>query len=78
MMEGSHSGDPEADAPLRKLVPTDKACSAVNWIRLLRFVGFTADYEECSLLRCITPVRTSQGTHYISVTEPSRLRLCTI
>jgi hypothetical protein len=36
------------------------------------------DYEECRLLRHKTPVRTSQKTHYVSATEPSRLMLCKI
>jgi hypothetical protein len=35
-------------------------------------------YEECRLLRYKNPVRTSQETHYISATEPSRLMLCKI
>jgi hypothetical protein len=34
--------------------------------------------EECRLLGYITPVRTSQETHYVSATEPSRLMLCKI
>jgi hypothetical protein len=38
-------------------------------------VGFTADYEECHLLGYKDPVRTSQETHYFSVTEYSRLML---
>jgi hypothetical protein len=33
------------------------------------------DYEECLLLAYKNPVRTSQGTHYVSVTEHSRLIL---
>jgi hypothetical protein len=36
------------------------------------------DCEECRLLGYKTPVRTSQETHYISATEPSRLMLCKI
>jgi hypothetical protein len=36
------------------------------------------DYEECRLLEYKKPVRTSQETHYVSVTEPSRLMLCKI
>jgi hypothetical protein len=34
--------------------------------------------EECRLLGYKTPVRTSQETHYLSVTESSRLMLCKI
>jgi hypothetical protein len=37
-----------------------------------------SDYEECRLLGCRKPVRTSQETHYISATESSRLMLCKI
>jgi hypothetical protein len=33
-------------------------------------------YEVCRLLGYKTPVRTSQETHYVSTTEPSRLMLC--
>jgi hypothetical protein len=36
------------------------------------------DYEECHLLGYKTPVRTSQETHYVSVTESSQLMLCKI
>jgi hypothetical protein len=36
------------------------------------------DYEECSFLGHKNAVRTSQETHYIPVTEPSRLNLCNI
>jgi hypothetical protein len=36
------------------------------------------DYEECRLLRYKNPVRTSQNTHYVSATEPSRETLCKI
>jgi hypothetical protein len=35
-------------------------------------------FEECRLLGYKNPVRTSQETHYISVTELSRLMLCKI
>jgi hypothetical protein len=35
-------------------------------------------YEECRLLEYKNPVRTSQETHYISVTESSQLMLCKI
>jgi hypothetical protein len=34
-------------------------------------------YEECRLLEYESPLHTSQGTHYISHTEPSRLLQCT-
>jgi hypothetical protein len=34
--------------------------------------------EECRLLEYKTPVRTSQETHYVSVTDPSWLLLCKI
>jgi hypothetical protein len=36
------------------------------------------DYEECRILGYKNPVRTSQETHYVSATEPSRLMLCKI
>jgi hypothetical protein len=36
------------------------------------------DCEECRLLGYKNPVRTSQETHYISVTESSQLMLCKI
>jgi hypothetical protein len=36
------------------------------------------DYEEFLLLEYKNPVRTSQETHYLSVTESSRLMLCKI
>jgi hypothetical protein len=36
------------------------------------------DYEEFRLLGYKNPVRTSQETHYFSVTEPSQLMLCKI
>jgi hypothetical protein len=38
----------------------------------------SCDYEECRLLGYKHPVRTSQETHYVSATEPSRLMLCKI
>jgi hypothetical protein len=34
--------------------------------------------EECRLLGYKTPVRTSQETHYVTATEPTRLMLCKI
>jgi hypothetical protein len=37
-----------------------------------------SDYEECRLLGYKNPVRTSQETHYVSVTKPSQLMLCKI
>jgi hypothetical protein len=36
------------------------------------------DYEEWRHLGYKNPVRTSQETHYVSTTEPSRLVLCKI
>jgi hypothetical protein len=33
------------------------------------------DYEECRLLGYKNPVHTSQGTNYVSATEPRRLML---
>jgi hypothetical protein len=33
------------------------------------------DYEECLLLGCKSPVRTSEEEHFVSATEPSRLIL---
>jgi hypothetical protein len=42
---------------------------------LRKIYGFHGgDYEECRLLG-YNPVRTSQGTHHVSATEPSRLIL---
>jgi hypothetical protein len=35
-------------------------------------------YEEWPVLGYKNPVHTSQGTHYVSATEPSRLALCKI
>jgi hypothetical protein len=37
-----------------------------------------SDYEEWRLLGYKTPVHTSQETHYVSATKPSRLILCKI
>jgi hypothetical protein len=46
---------------------------------LFTILGFNGeDYEECRLLGYKNPVRTSQETHYVSATEPSRLMLFTI
>jgi hypothetical protein len=36
------------------------------------------DHEKRRLLGYKYPVRTSQETHYVSTTEPSRLMLCKI
>jgi hypothetical protein len=45
----------------------------------VRFENFDgSDYEECRLLGYKNPVRTSQETHYVSVTECSQLMLCRI
>jgi hypothetical protein len=43
-----------------------------RWLFLLQY---TKHVEECRLLGYETPVRTSQETHYVSATEPSRLML---
>jgi hypothetical protein len=49
-----------------------QASTAMIW-------GFRgSDYEECCLLGCKTPVRTSKETHYVSATESSLLMLCKI
>jgi hypothetical protein len=46
---------------------------------LCKIFGFHGgDYEEYRELRYKNPVRTSQETHYVSATEPSRLILCMI
>jgi hypothetical protein len=46
---------------------------------LCKIWGFHGgDYEEFRLLGYKNPVRTSQETHYVSATEPSRLMLCKI
>jgi hypothetical protein len=39
----------------------------------MKFYG--GGYEECSLLGYKNPFRTSQETHYVSATQPSRLML---
>jgi hypothetical protein len=38
----------------------------------------SGDYEECCPLGYKNPLRTSQETHYVSATEPSRLMLCKV
>jgi hypothetical protein len=46
---------------------------------LCKILGFHGgDYEECRLLGYKNPVLTSQGTHYVSTTESSQLKLCKI
>jgi hypothetical protein len=46
---------------------------------LCKILGFHGShYEERRLLGYKTPVRTSQETHYVSVTEPGPLMLCKI
>jgi hypothetical protein len=46
---------------------------------LCKIWGFHgADYEEWSLLGYKNPVRTSQETPYLSVTESSQLMICKI
>jgi hypothetical protein len=43
---------------------------------LFKIGGFRGgDYEECRLLGYKNTVRTSQETHYLSVTESSQLML---
>jgi hypothetical protein len=58
------------------------ACNALPQIKLLglcKIWGFHGgDYEECRLLGYKTTVRTSQETHYVSVTESIQLMLCQI
>jgi hypothetical protein len=44
----------------------------------VRSEGFMAVTEECRLLGYKNPVHTSQETHYVSVTDLSRLMLCMI
>jgi hypothetical protein len=46
--------------------------------RCTSVVEQTVQVEECRLLGYKNPVRTSQETHYVSATEPSRLMLCKI
>jgi hypothetical protein len=56
---------------------TPGCMQTTNW-DLVKIWGFDGgDYEEC-LLGYKTPVRTSQETHYVSATEPSRVMLCKI
>jgi hypothetical protein len=51
----------------------------VKLISPSKFWGFHGNvYEECRLLGYKIPVRTSQETHYVSVTESSQLMLCKI
>jgi hypothetical protein len=46
---------------------------------ICKILGFHGgDYEECCLLGYENPVRTSQETHYVSVTETSQLMPCKI
>jgi hypothetical protein len=53
--------------------------SSVFWMLQRKIWGFHGiDYEECRPLGYKNPVRTSDETHYVSVTEPSRLMLCKI
>jgi hypothetical protein len=53
--------------------------TVVNRKKPCKICGFHgSDYEECHLLVYKTPVCTSQGTHYVSVTESSQLMLCKI
>jgi hypothetical protein len=50
-----------------------------NGLFLYKIWGFYGgDYDECHLLGYNTQVLTSQETHYVSATEPSRLMLCKI
>jgi hypothetical protein len=48
---------------------------AGNWYVQKHAGSHGGDYEECRLLGYKTPVRTSQETHYVSVTESSQLLL---
>jgi hypothetical protein len=46
---------------------------------LCKISGFHGGgYEECRLVGYKNPVRTSQETYYISITDPNRLILCRI
>jgi hypothetical protein len=68
----------------------DQTCTTLEIHSLKMFLYMTSnkrckiwgfhvgDYEECRLLGYRNPVRTSQETHYVSATEPSRLMLCKI
>jgi hypothetical protein len=60
----------------------DRSYMREEWFNssfLIRFEVLTVgDYEECRLLGNKNPVHTSQETHYVSATEPSRLMLCKI
>jgi hypothetical protein len=50
-----------------------------NVLHLVRFEVFTAVTMKNGIFWDIkTPVRTSQGTYYVSATESSRLMLCKI
>jgi hypothetical protein len=56
-----------------------KFVQSLDLWRRVRFEVFMCDdYAECFLLGYESPVRTSQETHYPSVTESSRLMLCKI
>jgi hypothetical protein len=44
-----------------------------KWCKI--WVSHVGDYEECRLLGYRNPVRSSQETHYVSATAPSRLML---
>jgi hypothetical protein len=49
--------------------------NVTNFVLKIRdFHGY--DYEAFRLLGYRNPFHTSQETHYVSVTEPSRLMLC--
>jgi hypothetical protein len=52
---------------------------SVHWLNNFNIWGFYGgDYEGWLLLRYQNPVRTTQQTHYVSTTGPSRLFLCRI
>jgi hypothetical protein len=53
-----------------------KNINTLGWCKIWGFHG--SDYEECRLLGYRSPVRTSQETHYVSVTGSSPLVLCKI
>jgi hypothetical protein len=49
---------------------------SLSYVRFEVFAG--GYYEKCRVMGYKKPVHTSQETHYISTTEPSRLMLCKI
>jgi hypothetical protein len=63
--------DSKLNGNIRKKIATYK-----KFCKISGFHG--GDYEEWRLLGYKNPVRTSQETQYVSVTEPSQLMLCKI